>query len=66
MPRLVLLDANALLMPFQFADDALLDLGQAQGAAVVTLDQPLQDRLRAAGVPRISLRSRNHLAIEGL
>jgi uncharacterized protein len=121
VPRLVLLDTNALLVPFQFrihleaelrrllgdvdiavpspviaelqilaernrkaraalrlarkyrtieapgsADDALLDLGLTQGAAVVTLDQPLQNRLRAAGVPRISLRSRNHLAVEGL
>lgn len=121
MPRLVLLDANALLMPFQFrlnletelrrllgdvdiavpgpvltelqllanrdrdaqaalrlakryrtieaqgsADDALLDLAQAHGAAVVTLDQPLLDRLRGQGIPRIFLRSRNHLEGEGL
>ena len=121
VPRLVLLDANALLMPFQFrvhldaelerllgsadiavprpvlaeleflaeedrtaraalrlaskyrtieasgsADDALLDLAKAYGAAVVTLDQPLLDRLQAAGVPRIFLRSRNHLVAEGL
>jgi rRNA-processing protein FCF1 len=121
VPRLVLLDANALLMPFQFrlnleaelrrllgdvdiavpspvlaelrlladrdrnaqaglrlaeryrtleapgsADDALLDLAQAHKAAVVTLDQPLLDRLRGLGLPRIFLRSRNHLAGEGL
>jgi rRNA-processing protein FCF1 len=121
VPRLVLLDTNALLMPFQFrlnleaelrrllgdvdiavpspvlaelriladrdrnaqaalrlaekyrtieatgsADDALLDLSQAHEAAVVTLDQPLLDRLRGLGLPRIFLRSRNHLAGEGL
>lgn len=121
MAQLVLLDANALLMPFQFrvnleselrrllgdpaiavptpvvselrilserdrnakaalrlanryrtmeaagsADDALLDLAVQHGAAVVTLDQPLLERLRAAGVPRIFLRSRNHLVAEGL
>lgn len=121
VPRLVLLDANALLMPFQFrvnleaelqrllgtadisvpkpvivelellserdrdakaalqlasryrviaatgsADDALLDLGAAHRAVVVTNDQPLLDRLKAAGIPRIFLRSRNHLVVEGL
>lgn len=121
MPRLVVLDANALMMPFQFrvnldaelvrlvgqpdiavpssvvaelevlaerdrkaraalrlarrfraiethgsADDALLDLGQSRKAIVVTNDQPLLDRLRAAGIPRIFLRSRSHLVGEGL
>ena len=121
MPRLVLLDANALLMPFQFrvnleaellrllgnpeiavptpvlselrilaerdrdaqaalrlaskyraidapgsADDALLDLAQKNRAVVLTLDQPLLERLRVAGIPRIFLRSRNHLVGEGL
>lgn len=121
VPRLVLLDANALLMPFQFrvnleaelrrllgnpdiavptpvlselmilgerdrnaqaalrlaakyraidaagsADDALLDLAQTHRAVVVTLDQPLLERLRAAGIPRIFLRSRNHLVSEGI
>ena|SRR5881396_616235 len=119
--RVVLLDANALLMPFQFrvnletelarlmgtadfaiprpvmtelevlaerdrdaqaalrlasryrvieshgsADDALLDLAVAHRAVVVTNDQPLLDRLRAANIPRIFLRSRNHLVSEGL
>src|SRR5919198_1076090 len=48
------------------ADDALLDFAKSQGAAVVTLDQPLLDRLQSAGVPRIFLRSRNHLVAEGL
>ena len=121
MPRLVLLDANALLMPFQFpvnletelrrllgqaeiavprpvlielellaerdrnaqaafrlarrypvleaqgpADDALLDLAAAKRAVVVTNDQPLLERLKAAGIPRVFLRSRNHLVAEGL
>ena len=119
--RIVLLDTNALLMPFQFrvnletelgrlmgsadlaipspvwteleflaerdrdaraalqlaaryrvidapgsADDALLDLGISLRAVVVTNDQPLLDRLRAASIPRIFLRSRNHLVAEGL
>jgi len=121
VPRLVLLDANALLMPFQFqvhldvelrrvlgdvevaipspvlaelalladhdrdaraaqrlaknyrvveghgsADDALLDLAADRHAVVVTNDQLLLDRLQAAGIPRVFLRSRNHLVAEGL
>src|SRR5438552_18021177 len=48
------------------ADDALLDLGASHRAVVVTNDQPLLDRLRAASIPRISLRSRNHTSAEGL
>jgi len=101
--RIVLLDTNALLMPFQFrvnletelnrlmgsADIAIprpvrtelellaerdrnaqaalrLDLGASHRAVVVTNDQPLLDRLRAANIPRIFLRSRNHLVAEGL
>ncbi|HEY7587945.1 MAG TPA: twitching motility protein PilT [Thermoplasmata archaeon] len=121
MSRTVLLDTNALLMPFQFrvhldaelrrllgdvdiavptpvldelgllaahdrdakaalrlaakyrsvegrgsADDAILDLAPTLDAIVVTNDRPLLDRLKAAGIPRIFLRSRNHLALEGL
>ena len=121
MSRTVLLDANALLMPFQFrlnleaelrrllgevdiavptpvleevrllathdrraraaerlaakyrsveghgsADDAILDLALALHAVVVTSDQPLLDRLKREGVPRVFLRSRSHLALEGL
>src|SRR5438552_19117561 len=121
VPRLVLLDANALLMPFQFrvnldreiqrllgdadfavpkpvlteleflaerdrearaglrlarryrvidatgsADDALLDLAGTNRAVVVTNDQPLLERLREQGVPRLFLRSRNHLVGVGL
>jgi rRNA-processing protein FCF1 len=121
VPQLVLLDTNALLMPFQFrvnletelqrllgapdivvprpvltelellaerdrnaqaalrlaaryrileatgsADDVLLDLGQRHRAVVVTNDQPLLERLRVASVPRVFLRSRNHLVAEGL
>ena len=48
------------------ADDALLDLATAHRAVVVTNDQPLLDRLKAAGIPRVFLRSRNHLVAEGL
>jgi rRNA-processing protein FCF1 len=48
------------------ADDALLDLAVEHRAVVVTNDQPLLDRLRGKGVPRIFLRSRNHLVAEGL
>lgn len=48
------------------ADDALLDLATEQRAVVVTNDQPLLDRLKAAGIPRVFLRSRNHLVAEGL
>ncbi len=121
MSRLVLLDANALLMPFQFrinleaeirrllgdvdvavptpvldelrllserdrtarpalqlaskyraieghgsADDALLDLSSKLKAAVVTNDAVLLKRLESEGIPRIFLRSRNHLVVEGL
>jgi len=121
VPRLVLLDTNALLMPFQFqvhleaelhrllgdveiavpspvlseltlmaddnrdaragarlakkyraieghgsADDALLDLAVAHRAVVVTNDQPLLDRLKSAAIPRVFLRSRNHLVAEGV
>ncbi len=121
MARTVLLDTNALLMPFQFhlnleaelqrllgevdiavptpvleevrllathdrdaraaqrlaakyraveghgsADDAILDLALNLHAVVVTSDQPLLDRLKKEGVPRIFLRSRSHLALEGL
>ena len=121
MPLLVLLDTNALLMPFQFgvhidaelrrvlgdvevavpspvldeivllaahdstarsaerlarkyraieghgsADDTLLDLAAKHRAVVVTNDQPLLERLRQAAIPRVFLRSRNHLVVEGL
>ncbi len=48
------------------ADDALLELGAALHAVVVTSDQPLLDRLKKEGVPRIFLRSRSHLTLEGL
>lgn len=120
MTRKVLLDANALLMPFQFrinldaelarlfgapevlvptpileelralgerdrrarsaaklaeryraveghgsADDALLDLAMSLDAAVVTNDGPLLERLRASRIPRVFLRSRSHLVLEG-
>ena len=48
------------------ADDALLDLAREHGAVVVTNDQPLLGRLQAAGIPRVFLRSRNHLVVDGL
>lgn len=48
------------------ADDALLELGAELHAVVVTNDQPLLDRLEKSGIPRIHLRSRNHLVLEGL
>ncbi len=48
------------------ADDALLDLAADRHAVVVTNDQLLLDRLQAAGIPRVFLRSRNHLVAEGL
>src|SRR5439155_23130632 len=47
-------------------DDALMDLAAEHHAVVVTNDQPLLDRLKAAGLPRVFLRSRNHLVAEGL
>ena len=51
---------------FGSADDALLDLGRSLQAVVVTSDQPLLDRLKKEGVPRVFLRSRSHLALEGM
>jgi rRNA-processing protein FCF1 len=48
------------------ADDALLDLASAHRGVVVTNDQPLLERLEKAGIPRVFLRSRNHLVAEGL
>lgn len=48
------------------ADDALLDLAASARGVVVTNDQPLLDRLEKAGIPRVFLRSRNHLVAEGL
>src|SRR5437016_5523889 len=48
------------------ADDALLDLAGTNRAVVVTNDQPLLERLREKGIPRLFLRSRNHLVAEGL
>src|SRR5207237_10103517 len=48
------------------ADDALMDLAAKHHAVVVTNDQPLLDRLRAAGIPRVFLPTRNHHVAEGL
>ena len=47
-----------------YADDAVVELAQADDVThVVTNDGPLQERLRAEGVPVIGLRGRNKLAI---
>jgi rRNA-processing protein FCF1 len=47
-----------------YADDAVLELAQTDDVShVVTNDQPLRTRLLDAGIPVISLRGRNKLAI---
>jgi len=48
------------------ADDAILDAAKRLSAVVVTSDAVLLRRLKEARVPRIFLRSRSHLVIEGL
>ncbi len=45
-------------------DLAVIAAAKALGAHVVTNDRALLAALRAEGVPRISLRSRNHLVLE--
>jgi len=48
----------------EYADDAVLELAQADDAThAVTNDNPLKRRLLDAGVPVISLRGRNKLGI---
>ncbi len=121
MPRVAVLDANALLMPFQFrlnleaelrrllgeceivvpepvlgelelhregtrearaarqlaaryravaaegrGDDAVIEVAQATKGVVVTNDAALLARLKTLRLPRITLRSRSHLVLEGL
>jgi hypothetical protein len=57
--RCMIVDAEA-----SYADDAIVELAAAGTADyVVTNDQPLQDRVLEAGVPVISLRGSNTLAI---
>jgi hypothetical protein len=46
-----------------YADDAVLELAGEAGDYAVTNDEPLRERLLAAGVPVISLRAKNKLAI---
>jgi len=47
-----------------YADDAVLEVGERDEVThAVTNDGPLQRRLLAAGVPVISLRARNKLAV---
>ncbi len=48
------------------ADDALLDAARRMRAIVVTNDAVLLRRLKEAGVPRVFLRSRSHLVVEGI
>src|SRR6266540_4098755 len=48
------------------ADDAILEAATQMSAAVVTNDAVLLRRLREARIPRIFLRSRSHLVVEGL
>jgi hypothetical protein len=47
-------------------DDAVIEVAQRLGGVVVTNDLPLLKHLKRLGMPRISLRSRNHLGLEGL
>jgi len=48
------------------ADDAVLDAAEQLRGVVVTNDAALLRRLKDLGMPRIFLRSRSHLALEGL
>ncbi len=45
-------------------DAAVLEAAEALGAAVVTNDAVLLETLRRRRIPRITLRSRTHLALE--
>jgi len=46
-------------------DEAIVELAMASRAYVVTNDRPLRARLRRLKVPVISIRSGNHLVLEG-
>lgn len=46
-------------------DDAILHLALMMKAAVLTNDKELLVRLREAGVPRLRMRSKTHLVLEG-
>jgi len=48
------------------ADDAIFRLALDRRAVVATNDGALLARLKAAGIPRIFLRSRSHLVAEGI
>jgi rRNA-processing protein FCF1 len=48
------------------ADDAIVEVASKMKAVVVTNDAGLLRRLKEAGVPRVFLRSRSHLVVEGL
>ncbi len=46
-------------------DKAIVELATSSRSYVVTNDRPLRAKLRRLGVPVISLRSGNHLVLEG-
>lgn len=46
-------------------DDSLIELARRDGGIVVTNDAALLRRLRTLHIPRIYLRSRTHLVLEG-
>ncbi len=46
-------------------DEAVIEAAASLGAAVVTNDARLLVKLKERGIPRIRLRSRNHLVMEG-
>lgn len=47
------------------ADDAVIDAALEKGGVVLTNDRALLGRLKELRVPRISLRSKSHLVLEG-
>ena len=47
------------------ADDAVIGVAKELGACVLTNDRALLERLRQLGIPRVSLRSRSRLVLEG-
>jgi len=47
-------------------DSAVIEVASREGGIVVTNDAGLVERLRKLRIPRITLRSRNHLVLEGL
>lgn len=55
------------IIPTQLeGDSAILALARERSSVVVTSDASLLRRLKQLGVPRIFLRARSHLVVEGL